>query len=126
MNSTDDRPTDLDAVLRHVHEDALSHVSAATRAQLHQRRRAAFAGPARTWHGVRRGAWPFAAAAAALLAVVAGVQLRPAGLQGDPAPSPIATTTAPADAAAPTLALDENPDFYAWLASNEAVMLASE
>ena len=106
----------FDALLRARHAQALDALSPRTRTQLHNRLHAALAGPA---HRPRRlRAWIPAAALAAALAL----WLPWRGTQAPVAPPP-----APQAAGDDTLAtLDETPDFYLWLASDDAVALASE
>lgn len=108
----------FDARLRAAHDVALERLSPKTQAQLVQRRRRALAaqgaphaGPAVRW----------AVATLAVCVVAIGV-LHPLR---DPAPSAprlasIATSAAPAET------IDDNPDFYVWLASGDADSLASE
>lgn len=125
-------PTDdqaFDAGLRLRHADALTQVSASTQAQLHQRRRAALlaqpahAGAART--SARRFSWPVAASIAALLALAVGVQMRQDSVPTSP--PPIVAAVNDADEFDATLAtLDESPDLYLWLASEDAVALVLE
>lgn len=124
MNTPDPRDARFDQALRAVHADAVAHVSAATLAQLHRRRHAAVSeAPARAFRG-----WPLAAGLASLLVVAVGLgfALRP----GDgPAPAPTAVTAADAggDGLEEVITdLDENPDFYVWLASGDADLLAME
>ncbi len=125
MNTPDPVDARFDRALRAVHADAVAHVSAATMAQLHRRRHAALSGaPARAFRG-----WPLAAAGLASLLVVAvglGFALRP----GDgPAPSTpaVAGVDANGDGLEEVITdLDESPDFYVWLASGDADLLAME
>lgn len=118
----DDR---FDDAMRRLHAQAVPQVSAGTMAELHRRCHAALAGEARPrrWFG-----WPVAAAFASVLAVaiVLGIGLQDAS--HDPATTP---AIASADAASADYdeafdALDENPDFFVWLASSDATMLAME
>ena len=123
MNNQDPGQARFDQAARGAHADALAQVSAATMAQLHRRRNAALAAPA------RRAPWRLPAAAfASLLVVAAGLGI---GLRSlDDAPQ------APASAAIPVAVdpgietvlddLDQNPEFYVWLASRDADLLAME
>lgn len=117
-------PTDFDNTLRQRHAEAVTHLSARAQAQLRNRLAAATSTPR---HPGRRVAWIAATACAALFALVIGLQLRP-----QPAgTSPPATAGAEvgdgrADDDPTFVALDENPDLYLWLASSDAVTLASE
>ena len=119
MNTPDPGHYRFDLAARAAHADALAHVSAATMAQLHRRRHAALAStPARGWR------WPLPAAAFASLLVVAvglGFGLRMA----DEAPTVPAAPALAAAGAEPGIEavlddLDQNPDFYVWLASGDA------
>jgi len=120
-----DRDARFDAAMRQLHATAVDRVSGRTRLQLQQRPRSAtIATPARRYLGWR----PVAASFAAVLALMVGVQLWNA-----PEPSPAApATAAPATAVAASTpddidaVLDENPDLYLWLASNDAYALAME
>jgi hypothetical protein len=115
--------SDFDDALRQRHAAAVAHLSARARAQL-RNRLAAVSAPRR--HVVRhRLAWAAATACAALFALVIGLQMRP---QPMPAASPatLVVDDSQADANTAYAALDENPDLYLWLASSDAVALASE
>ncbi|MGV8941605.1 MAG: hypothetical protein ACOH1P_08735 [Lysobacter sp.] len=111
--------------------NALAHLSPAVRVGLQQARQAASqAVPARS---PRHLVWVWAGTAAALCLIV-GLQLQrtPSGHQPS---APLATISAnPAtDQPAPAIddddevarmlaALDENPDFYLWLAANDSAL----
>lgn len=121
------RPDDdrFDDALRDLHAQAVSQVSAATMAQLHRRRHAALQDAPR-WRLPR---WALATTFASVFALAIGIGF---GLQrGDgtqPAP-PAIVSVAPesADEIGDAFAsLDENPDFYVWLASSDATLLAME
>lgn len=123
MNHSGFDPTSFDDALRQRHAAAVAHVSARTQVQLRNRLAASTATPR---HFVRhRMAWAAATACAALFALVIGLQLRP---QPTPAASPAAGAVDDnrGDANTAYAALDENPDLYLWLASKDAVALASE
>jgi len=123
--STDDR---FDEAIRAIHAQSLEHVSPRVRAQLQQRRRSAVRA-----QSTARG-WRFAlplAAAAAVVAIVVGVNVRtseptstPQVATTLPAPSVSAVlahaTAASADASTDYASLDESPDLYVWLASDGA------
>lgn len=109
----DDR---FDAIVRDVHAHALDALSPRTRAQLQLRRRAA---PAAV--RLRGYALPLAAACA-VAALAIGWQLRRPDAGIAPATLPVAAI----DDDSPTLALDENPELYEWLASSDAALLAME
>jgi hypothetical protein len=118
----------FDARIRQAHAEAVSHLSARTRLQLQLRRGAATATrgkPAAT----RSFAWPLAAACA-VGALAIGLQLRQPEAPGTtPAPDParaLASATPDASVADAWTALDESPDLYLWLESDDAAMLAME
>lgn len=115
----------FDARIRQAHADAVSHLSARTRLQLQLRRGAATTRrkPAAT----RSFAWPLAAACA-VGALAIGLQLRQPESPGTvPSPDTALATAAPdAGVADAWTALDESPDLYLWLESDDAAMLAME
>ncbi|MDN5782539.1 MAG: hypothetical protein L0H23_11070 [Luteimonas sp.] len=114
----DNRDARFDAAMRQLHDTAVDRISGRTRLQLQQRAHAA--PPARP--APSRFGWPLAASFAAVLALMVGLQLR-----HDPAPLPAAPTNAVADSGDDIdIVLDENPDLYLWLASNDAYALAME
>ena len=114
------RDAAFDAAVRSAHAASLDHLSPRVHAQLAQRRRAALAGKARHASPWWRAAWPIAAAAA-IGALAIGLQVR----APVPAPSPV-VATAPTDPATTYDTLDESPDLYVWLASDDAAALAME
>ena len=122
--TSDDRGHDrFDQAVRALHAEAVTHVSAGTMAQLHRRRHAALEAPRA--RGVR---WRLPVAAfASLLVVELGLGLGQQALR-DATPAP-----APDFAAAPDPGIEEvlddlgqSPDFYAWLASGDADLIAME
>lgn len=120
--SRDARDAAFDAALLARHAVSLERLSPRVQAQLAQRRNAALrGGDARgRRHGVRYAAAGFAALCA--LAI---------GLQFGIAPRPTAPTAASGVASTPSAAtdatmLDEDPEFYAWLASSDAQQVAME
>jgi len=119
MNN-DNRDARFDAAMRQLHESAVDRVSGRTRLRLQQApRTTSAASPARP----HRLAWPLATSFAAALALMVGLQL-----WNEPAPTP-ATPTAVADADADAdidAVLEENPDLYLWLASQDSLVLAME
>ena len=123
MNDSGFDPTCFDNALRQRHAEAVTHLSVRTQVQLRNRLAASTANPR---HFVRhRIAWAAATACAALFALVIGLQLRP---QPMPAASSatVVVDDSQADASTAYAVFDENPDLYLWLASNDAVALASE
>ena len=115
----------FDARIRQAHADAVSHLSARTRLQLQLRRGAATT--RRKPVATRSFAWPLAAACA-VGALAIGLQLRQPESPGT-VPSPdtaLASATPDAGVADAWTALDESPDLYLWLESDDAAMLAME
>ena len=117
----------FDTHARTAHAGSLEALSPRVRAQLQQRRRAAFtADAARTTSAPpamhRRHGWAWLGAPALALALAFAAPWRTAH---DPAPVLPAVASAVAANAAPTT-LEQDPDFYLWLASSDAVALASE
>lgn len=111
-----------DAVRAH-HAAALAQLSPRVRAQLAQRRNAALRGEARA-EAARPHRLRFAVAGfAALCALALGMRFYPQSPGGAPAAMPAATS---AQYASGSTALEEDPDFYAWLGSSDAPMLAME
>lgn len=106
----------FDARMRAAHAESLARLSPRVQAQLAQRR-AALAAP-RTSHA--RPAFGWALATLAICALAVGV-FRPA--ERAPTPTTLAGTTEVAPAPD---TLEDNPDFYLWLASRDADSLASE
>lgn len=115
----------FDQAARGAHAAALAHVSAGTLAQLHRRRHAALSTPAA--RGLR---WRLPAAAFASLLVVAtglGVALRTTGEAPATPGEPVIASLEPATGVEGALDdLDQNPEFYAWLASGDADLIAME
>ena len=124
---TDTTDARFDAGLRAHYAAAVQRVSPATRAQLAQRRHAALRGERpRGAHGMRYAVAGFAVAAA----LVVGLQVRQPMLPTSaPASQPdvaTAATTLRPDTPRPDTLLDEDAEFYAWLASNDARLVAME
>ena len=109
----------FDEALRGHHATAVERLSPRTRAQLTQRRNAALRGeriaPA---HGMRYAAAGFAA----ICALAIGLQFGMMPAPGNPAAGIASATTSSTD----TTMLDEDPEFYAWLASADAQQIAME
>lgn len=124
MNNHDDR---FDAALRAHHAAALSALSPRAQAQLAQRRNAVLRDETATrrTHGFRYAAAVFAG----VCALAIGMQFQSTPTPAESAAPPrIATIPAPASNGANTGAtlLDEDPEFYAWLASSDAKLVAME
>lgn len=122
MSDIRDKQDAFDATMRDSYRLATQQVSAATRARLRQARHAATSGEARK----RSYSWPllFGGAAAAVFAVAFGLGLREQALPpGSAPPATVASTAGYDDTAS---ALDQDPDFYAWLGSSDAELVAVE
>lgn len=113
------RDRDFDTRLRGLHARALGNVSPRTSVQLRPRH----ATPARAARP-RLHAWPLAATCAIALAAV-GLFLRHPAQQAAPDTAVVAPATdnEPGDV---YVALDESPELYEWLASNDADIPATE
>ena len=115
--------SNFDDVLRQRHAEAVTHLSTHAQVQLRNRLAASAAAPV---HLVRhRMAWATGIACAALFALAIGLQWRPQPMPAA-APSSVVVDDSQADASDPYAGLDENPDLYLWLASSDAIALASE
>ena len=121
MNEFDDDALAMRA--RELHGQALAAISPRTRAQLHNRLQALAMDPKRKAGGI--GDWRWVAAPALALALAFGL---PWDATQVPAADDSAQIAAAAAAAmeVPVAALEQDPEFYAWLASADAVALASE
>lgn len=111
----------FDAAVRTCYRDAAAHVSPRVRWRLHPHAARGAAQPAarRDW----RLGTAFAGLAAAVFALAIGLNLR---APVEPATQRPAAMTMATDAEAPaTTSLDEDPDFYAWLA-DDADLVAME
>jgi hypothetical protein len=112
----------FDQAARAAHAQALEHVSAATMSRLHRRRHEALARPT-------RARWQLPVAAFASLLVVAfglGVGLRMAEPPAAPAAPALAAVATEPGIEAVLDDLDQTPDFYVWLASGDADLIAME
>lgn len=114
----------FDADLRARHAEALEQLSPRVRAQLAQRRHAALRGQAQP--RARRNGLRYAIAGFAAIGVLGlGLQLQPARIAPPTTPSTSVATVATGETRGDTL-LDQDPEFYAWLASPDAQQLAME
>jgi len=116
----------FDAAIRAHHQASLERLSPRAQAQLAQRRNTALRGEGlrRRGHGIRYAAAGFAA----LGALAIGLQFGTLPTTTGPATA-TATATAIGTATASTTdatMLDEDPEFYAWLASSDAQQVAME
>lgn len=118
---SDDR---FDEAMRALHASAVAHVSPQLRWKLRPAPRVAggVAGRFGSWPvGSRRAGVALAGATAAALAIALGFNLRgPAATDTRAPQAPLAASPAAAGV------LDQDPDFYAWLASEDADMVAME
>ena len=109
----------FDRAIRALHAQAVAQVSPATRARLRVARQAATR-PSGAREPRRLG-WVLASGCAAVFALAIGLLLRPAP-QAPTVAAPavaVAVATPGYDADSAIAALDENPDLYLWLASND-------
>lgn len=114
MNTTD-RHAQFDAQARQLHQAALSSLDPSTLARLRAARQAAAtARPARD--GRRAGVW-LATACSAVLAVGVGVHLN------RPAPVPASVSANLVASVDSDELLDQNPDLYVWLGSENALAM---
>lgn len=108
---------EFDRRARALHGQALAALSPRASAQLHQRRHAVLAAETRPTHR-----WSWATASALALVLAFGAPWRS---MHEPAGSAM-VAQAPVASPAGLATLDQDPDFYLWLASSDAVALASE
>jgi anti-sigma-K factor RskA len=119
----DDAQGRFDQALRARHAEAVARISPRVRAQLAQRRHAALRGDA-----VAAPGWGLRhlAVGTAFVAVLAlGIALLPDTPDAS-APAADAAIASATSAPAPNTILDEDPEFYAWLASTDGQLLAME
>ena len=120
--SPNDAAHDFDERLRQAHARAVESVSPRTRVHLRPERASA----ARSIAPSRRHAWPLAATCAIAL-VAAGLFLRhPESVTPAPDAPSLAAAQENTDAGDVYTALDESPDLYLWLASNDTENLVTE
>ena len=123
MTSAIDKQDTFDHDMQQLHAAAVSHLSPQTLARLRAARHGLAESAPQRGHSWR---WITASAFSAVLAVAIGVQFLPQS-QTPPSVQPVATTTYDsAYTGSTTTALDENPDLYLWLASQDAATLAME
>ena len=111
MNRPHDHDDTFDRAMRDLHAQALTQVSPRSRARLRAARTAA------THRAPTRGLrWALATGLLAVFALAIGLQWR-----GPSSTANLPTQTAAIDAAdfGAVATLDENPDLYLWLASND-------
>ena len=126
-NPGDAQRVHFERALRARYAEATTNLSARTQAQLHNRLQAAVAEDSRARS--RRPIWLLATAAAFSLALIAafGLQWRP-GAESMPSttPTPALVANGTSDEGELVATLDETPDLYLWLASDDANTLATE
>jgi hypothetical protein len=112
----------FDRQLRDRYTDAALHLSARTNAQLQQRLRAAIAQRPQARDN-RQSAWLLATACTLALVAAIGLQWRAQDAPAPRTPVPVADA---GDNGEIVATLEETPDLYLWLASEDAIALASE
>ena len=123
MNSAIDKQDTFDRDMRQLHATSVSQLSPQTLARLRAARHGLAESAPQRDHSWR---WLAASAFSAVLAVAIGVQFLPQS-RTQPNVQPVATTTDDNTyTGGTTTALDENPDLYLWLASQDAATLAME
>ena len=117
----------FERALRARYAEAATHLSARTQAQLHTRLQAVVAEGSRA--ASRRPGWLLATATAFSLALIAvfGLQWRPGAESMPPAtPTPALAPNGASNEGELVATLDETPDLYLWLASDDANTLTTE
>ena len=124
MSSAIDKQDHFDHGLKQLHAAAVSHLSPQTLARLRAARHGAVPSAPQRSHAWR---WLAASAFSAVLAVVVGVQFLPPS-QSLPSAQPVAAGNNGNDGndAGNVATLEESPDLYLWLASQDAATLAME
>ena len=122
MNSAIDKQDRFDRDMRQLHATSVSQLSPQTLARLRAARHGLAESAPQRGHSWR---WITASAFSAVLAVAIGVQFLPHS-QTQPNVQPVATTEVEDTYEGSTAALDESPDLYLWLASQDAATLAME
>ena len=112
----------LDQALRRMHAHAATHLSTRTRTQLHHRVQAALASAPTAARPASH--WRLALACSIAMTILVGMQWH-AHQQAQPATGD-ALATGGADTGEFIATLDETPDLYVWLASDDAHTLAAE
>ena len=134
MNVNDRHADDFDDAMRLRYAQATMQLSPRTRTQLHNRLRTALAGNIHEKHG-HRPAWLLATACSLAVVFGFGMQWR-AGNEKPPASMQPVTVVAAQGAAVAgrrkanggelVATLDESPDLYLWLASDDAKTFTTE
>jgi hypothetical protein len=113
----------FDRRLRTQYRDAATRLSPRARAQLQQRVRAALSPGARPGNS-RRVAWGLAVACS--LALVVGLGQRWQASNGAPHATNVPIAGVAGDNGELVATLDETPDLYLWVASDDAAAMTSE
>lgn len=130
MHPHDPRDEGFDAAMRTLHRASLAQVSPAVRWKLRPAAAPPLGGVAGYFgnmpiRGMRIRSWrvgaAFAGVAASVFALALGVSLWRADVGSGTAAAPVAVAT---DESATVF--DQDPDFYAWLASDDADLVAME
>jgi len=133
---TSEMTPELDQHARACYHEAQRHLSARTAAELNRRRIAACTTDGASWRPAHRFGWPLAAAFSSVCALALGFSLW-LPQRGTADPPPVSTVVASLDAndtwdaldALETInltALDEDSEFFLWLTSQDASLLAME
>ncbi len=134
MNIHDRHADDFDDTMRARYAESTMQLSARTRTQLHNRLRATLAGNGHKKHD-HRPAWLLATASSLALVFGFGMQWRAGNEKPPAAVPPVTLVAAPGtvvaaqrkgDSGELVAALDESPDLYLWLASDDAKSFATE
>lgn len=121
MNTGHDHDDAFDGAMRELHAQALTQVSPRTRTRLRAARTAAASRNAPT-RGLR---WALATSFAAIFALAIGLQWRGPSSTVNVPPKIAAIDAANDDPGSAVATLDENPDLYLWLASNDDTLAAT-
>jgi hypothetical protein len=130
MSTAPRADADFDDLARRLHADALRHIPWQTLARLRTASGGVSpAGRTAATARARTAGWGFAVAGAALFAVAVALRLGPATT--DVGPRPLAVGQGAGQAAedrygSVLAALEEDPDFYLWLANTSVQPLAME
>ena len=122
MSSAIDKNDAFDRDMRQLHATSVSQLSPQTLARLRAARHGLAEATPQRGHSWR---WITASAFSAVLAVAIGLQFLPTSQPATPTSPTVATVVADEYTTSVT-ALDENPDLYVWLASQDAATLAME
>ncbi len=134
MNVPNTQARDFDSAMRSCYMQSTMHLSQRTRTQLQNRLRATLAGKGRERHA-HRPAWLLATACSLALVFGFGMQWHTGNQNPTATAPPVTQITAQETASAGqgmadngelVATLDESPDLYLWLASDDAQSFATE